>query len=129
MAGESQERDGQHYGTASYGKALKALSDKEKEDVTKRRGSVDNKKRLAAFGSGREEGSADWGSCNPKKLQAVIVLITSLGGATTIGLSRDGGAHSITLLLDGERETLWFNGNADLDEELDNVLGKLEALE
>ncbi len=121
-------RDERNQKTRKYGKALQALADKEKADKMTKRGSVNNKKRLAAFGSGREEGSADWGTCDPTKLQAVIVLITSLGGATTLGLSRDGGAHSITLLLDGERETLWFNGNADLDEELDNVLGKLEAL-
>ncbi len=51
-----------------------------------------------------------------------------MGGAVTFGLSRDQGAHSLTLLLDGGRETLWFNGNADLEEALDEVLGVLDAM-
>lgn len=95
---------------------------------TKRRGSVNNAKRLDAFKGRGGKGHADWGSCNPERLQAVVVAITGMGGAITIGLSRDEGAHSLTLLLDGGRETLWFNGNADLDAELLDVLGVLEAM-
>lgn len=34
----------------------------------------------------------------------------------------------MTLLLDGGRETLWFNGNADLDDELLTVLGVLDGM-
>jgi hypothetical protein len=73
-------------------------------------------------------GGAEWAGCDPKRLLAVVVAITGLGGAVTIGLSRDQGAHSLTLLLDNGRQTLWFNGDADLDLELDNVLGVLEAM-
>ncbi len=92
------------------------------------RGSVRNGDRLSAFAGGNEQGSADWGGCDPGRLQAVVVAITSLGGAITIGLSRDGGAHSLTLLLDGSRKTLWFNGKADLDEELGLVHDTLMAM-
>ncbi len=95
----------------------------------KARGSTRNVDRLAAFSSGGGKGSADWGSCDAARLQAVVVKITSLGGAVTFGLSRDLGAHSATLLLDGNRTTLWFNGNADLDEELDGVAATLATLE
>ncbi len=94
----------------------------------RQRGSVNNKGRLDAFASGRGYSGADWGGCSPDKLQGVIVGITAIGGAITIGLSRDGGAHSLTLLLDGERETLWFNGGADLDGHLDDVMAKLDTL-
>lgn len=94
----------------------------------KGRGSVNNKKRLDAFAKQRGEGQADWGSCSPEKLQAVIVAITELGGAVTIGLTRDLGAHSMTLLLDGGRETLWFNMDADLDDEMLKVLGILDSM-
>jgi len=95
---------------------------------SKTRGSTRNTDRLAAF-SGREgTGKADWGACNPARIQAVMVGITELGGAVTFGLSRDLGAHSLTLLLDGNRTTLWFNGNADLDEELDGVSAILQVM-
>lgn len=93
------------------------------------RGSTRNLDRLAAFSGGGGAGKADWGACDPARLQTVVVKITQLGGAVTIGLSRDLGAHSLTLLLDGQRTTLWFNGNADLDEELDAVNAKLDTLE
>lgn len=94
----------------------------------KGRGSVNNTRRLEAFSQRGGGGQADWGGCDPLKLQEVVVAITELGGAITLGLSRDGGAHSLTLLLDGGRETLWFNGNADLSDELDSVLGILGAM-
>lgn len=93
-----------------------------------KRGSVNNASRLAAFASGEATGAGDWGACDPRWLQAVVVAITGLGGAITFGLSRDGGAHSLTLLLDGDRQTLWFNGSADLDEELEKVYQTLETM-
>jgi len=93
------------------------------------RGSTRNTDRLGAFSSGSGKSLADWGGCDPARLQAVLVGITGLGGAVTFGLSRDLGAHSLTLLLDGNRTTLWFNGKADLDEELDAVIAKLAAIE
>ena len=100
---------------------------KELEQMSKR-GSTNNKGRLEAFGKGREGSDADWGGCAPEKLQGVVTGITELGGAVTIGLSRDKGAYSLTLLLDGDRETLWFYRDADLDDELDDVIGKLESM-
>lgn len=93
-----------------------------------RRGVVKNSARLEAFAGRSAKGSAEWDTCDAERLKAVVVAITELGGAVTIGLSRDQGAHSLTLLLDGERETLWFNGNADLNEELLKVEGVLEAM-
>lgn len=92
------------------------------------RGSTNNAGRLAVFGSNRGSSKADWGGCDPGWLQAVVVGITRLGGAVTFGTSKDGGAYSLTLLLDGDRQTLWFNGNAELDAELENVYARLEAL-
>lgn len=93
-----------------------------------RRGSVKNAARLDAFKEKRGSTEASWGSCSAQSLQGVVVAITELGGAVTIGLSRDLGAHSMTLLLDGGRETLWFNGDADLDDEMLKVLGILDSM-
>ncbi len=95
----------------------------------KARGTVRNDNRLAAFSKGNGKGGADWGGCNESKIQAVVVGITSLGGAVTFGLSRDKGAHSLTLLLDDKRETMWFNGDAVLDDELDDVVATLDTLQ
>jgi len=92
------------------------------------RGSVKNAARLDAFAGRSAKGQADWGACNPERLQAVIVGITGLGGAVTFNLSRDQGAHGLTLLLDDQRQTLWFNGDADLDEELLSVAATLDSL-
>ena len=97
--------------------------------MAKARGSTDNNRRLDAFSARGSAGSASWGDCDPKWLQIVVVGITALGGAITFGLSRDSGAHSLTLLLDDTRQTLWFNGDADLDDELKTVAGKLSALD
>lgn len=93
------------------------------------RGSTRNDSRLEAFAGGKAPGSADWGGCDPKRIQAVLVGITALGGAATFGLSRDKGAHSLTLLLDDTRKSLWFNGDADLDDELDAVVATLAAMD
>lgn len=95
----------------------------------KTRGTVRNSDRLQAFASGGEQGVADWGACDCKWVHAVVVGITAMGGAVTFGLSRDLGAHSLTLMLDGNRKTLWFNGDADLNEELEAVVNMLGAME
>jgi len=92
---------------------------------TSNRGSVNNSARLAAFNQRAGTGSADWGGCRAEVLQEVVTAITNLGGACTFGLSRDHGAHSLTLMLDNERTTLWFNGGADLDDELAQVMETL----
>jgi len=93
-----------------------------------KRGSTNNTGRLEAFRKGGEGGRGDWATADSKRIQAVVVAITALGGAITFGLSRDGGAHSVTLLLDQSRETLWFNGDEDLDEKLDEVAATLQSI-
>lgn len=100
-----------------------------KKNGSKNRGSTDNARRLDAFVGRAQTGNADWGSCDSRWLQAVVVKVTGLGGAVTFGLSRDQGAHSVTLLLDSERQTLWFNGDADLDEELEQVAAVLDTMQ
>ncbi len=100
----------------------------EKRDKGGKRGSTNNQSRLEAFGRGSGTTAGDWGGCDAGRMQAVVVGITGLGGAVTFGLSRNGGAHSVTLMLDGERQSLWFNGDADLTEELRLIIDKLEAM-
>lgn len=94
-----------------------------------RRGSANNGRRLDAFRDRTSaKGAADWGDAPPDIIAGVVVASQRMGGAVTFGLSRDGGAHMLTLLLDGERETLWFNGDADLEDELRKVIATLETM-
>lgn len=96
---------------------------------SKRRGSANNARRLDAFrDKSSAKGMADWGDAPPELIAGVVIASQRMGGAVTFGLSRDGGAHMLTLLLDGERETLWFNGDADLDEALRQVIAVLETM-
>ncbi|KKK92038.1 hypothetical protein LCGC14_2706940 [marine sediment metagenome] len=93
----------------------------------KKRGSTNNESRLQGFGKSNASNGADWSSCDAHRMLSVICAITDMGGAVTIGKSRDGGSHMMTLLLDDDRRTLWFNGDAVLDDEMDMVLGILNA--
>lgn len=99
-----------------------------KHEKSKRRGSTNNGRRLDTFRKGVGSVEASWGDCDAGLLQVVVVGITALGGAVTFGLSRDRGAHSATLMLDGERETIWVNRDADLDDALRLIIGTLEAM-
>lgn len=83
--------------------------------------------RLAAFTAATHSTGADWSSCDAELLKDVVVLITNMGGAVILGMSRDQGAHSLTLMLDGNRKSLWFDGDAELDDKLQEVIGKLQA--
>lgn len=105
-------------------------NDHEERRSKSKRGSVNNAGRLAAFGKGEGDKAkrADWGGADPRWLGAIVVAMCELGGAVTFSTSRDGGAYGLTLLLDGDRKTLWFNGDADLDVELETVYRTLEAL-
>lgn len=84
--------------------------------------------RLSVFEEGGPTAGADWGGCAAESIQAVVVGVTVLGGAVTFGTSRDQGAHSVTLLLDEKRKTLWVGANEDLDEKLEAVAATLETL-
>lgn len=62
---------------------------------------------------------ADWGSCNPELLAAVVSAITQGDGAVRFGYSRDGGAYSIGVYGDGKPFTEYLPGTADVDDWLE----------
>jgi hypothetical protein len=94
------------------------------------RGSVKNSSRLEGLQSSRKvEGSADWGKADPRWLQAVTTAACLRGMIVSFSHSRDGGAHGLALYDQGERIQLWFNGDADLDTELEKVFEYLESLQ
>jgi len=108
---------------------LHELAEKESKSKASRRGAARNDKRLEAITRRRKSVSVDWLDCDAGRIQAVIHKITAIGGAVTFGTSRDGGASSLTLMLDGERETLWFNAESILDDELAAVAEVLDVMD
>jgi hypothetical protein len=96
----------------------------------KKRGSTDNAGRLKKLlnGAGNQTGKADWSSADSRWIAGVVHVVTRVGGAVSFGYSRDGGAYSLSIMLDGDRETLWFNGGADIDQELEAVFATFETL-
>lgn len=97
--------------------------------ATKGRGRTNNAARLEAFGKpSSPHYAADWGGCDPRWVAAIVTLVTSIGGAAMFGRSRDGGAYLLVLYLDGDKRSLWFNGDCDLDAELEGVYAVLETL-
>lgn len=94
-----------------------------------KRGSTNNKKRLDSLrAKAKSHSGADWDNATPESLQGLIVATQNIGGAITFGLSRDGGAYMVTILLDGDRETFWYNGEADLAAELYDLHESLVTL-
>lgn len=79
---------------------------------------------------GADEGKVrqgDWGGCDPRWMQAVVVAVTRLGGLVSFGLSRDGNAHSVSIVLDGDRVTKWADPDADLDAFLEQLFHAFET--
>jgi hypothetical protein len=96
---------------------------------SKKRGSTDNSGRLAGLRpEATPQGNADWGAADPRWVAAVVAAATLRGCILSFSLSRDGGAHGLSLYTDGERVQLWFNGDADLDVELEKVFEYLESM-
>lgn len=108
---------------------MAGLADEKRTEKKGKRGTVDNNSRLKQLlgGNGQHSGKADWSSADPRWLAGVIHAVTRVGGAVSFGYSRDGGAYSLSIMLDGDRETLWFNGGADIDTELEAVFSTFET--
>lgn len=84
---------------------------------------------LSGFGvPDRPATAIGWDECNPEVVCAVVLAVTRLSGAVLFGRSRDGGALSLTVMLDDERKTVWFANEDTLDAELIEVITYFEAL-
>lgn len=92
-----------------------------------KRGKTKNLDRLKALTKGPAGGAATWRMADPKLVHAVIVAIADMGGAVLFGHSMDGGSYSMSLYLNKDKTTIWFNGDAELDEELQVVIDELNA--
>lgn len=89
------------------------------------RGSVNNASRLAGIQVKEADasGKATWESADPRWIAAVVIHCTLHGMEISFLISKSGAAHGIKLyeFETGERRTLWFNQDAELDNELEQV--------
>lgn len=95
----------------------------------KSRGGTAAASRLAGLGKqSQATGSADWSAAESGMLARIIVEVTCRGGLVSFGMSRDQGAHMITILMDNDKRTLWISGSDDLDLELEKIVALLEIM-
>lgn len=94
-----------------------------------KRGKTDIARSLAGLGSGKgNSGGADYAEADFSWLAGIIIEITRRGGAASFGLSRDKGAYSVTIFLEGERKTVWISSGDDLNTELEKIVHYLASL-
>lgn len=94
-----------------------------------KRGSVDNASRLAALGkTEKSTAGADWGTADARWLAACIAGISAVDGAIMFGYSRDGGAYRVIVYLDGDSAKLWWNGDCDVNIELEALWTYIDGL-
>lgn len=80
-------------------------------------------------GTGDEEGSqADWGTVEPKVVMALISAVALRGGATRFGYTRDGGAYSLGIYMDDDRETWYFRPYENLAQVLGDLVERIEEI-
>lgn len=92
-----------------------------------------NKKssRLSLILKSKSDGAqdvADWGSANGKSVIDLIQVVSNLGGAVRFGYTRDGGAYSVGVYLDDDRETFYCKPTDDLDDFITRLTGMLRDL-
>ncbi len=79
--------------------------------------------RLAGLGDGHGKfQNVDWGEADTVLIAGVVVSVTRLGGLASFGYTRDGGAATLTLFLDGDRTTVYIKPSEDLDARLAQVV-------
>lgn len=94
-----------------------------------KRGKTRNLDRLKALTKGSTTAIPTWRNADPQLIHAVVVAITDMGGAVMFGHSTDGGSYSMSFYLNKDKTTMWFNGDAELDDELQVVIDELNQTE
>lgn len=99
------------------------------EKKSKKRGATNVARSLEGLGQAKgTSGGADYAEADFTYVAGIIIEVTRRGGAASFGLSRDKGAYNVTIFLDGDRRTVWINGDADLNHELEKILHFIAAL-
>lgn len=79
-------------------------------------------------GSDKNGAVADWGLIDGKTLIDLVQVIAAKGGAVRLGYTRDGGAYSVGIYLDDDRETFYCRPSDDLDAFVNDLTEKLRDL-
>jgi len=86
------------------------------------RGQSDIQRRREERRRNRGQASVcDWASADPERIIALITTVTAQNGLCSFGYTRDAGAYTVTVILDGERYTDYCRPTEDVN-------GFLEAL-
>jgi hypothetical protein len=64
----------------------------------------------------------DWGSVDAERIVALIAAVTRLNGLCSFGYTRDGGSYTITVILDGDKETDYIRPTEDINAALDVLI-------
>jgi len=78
-----------------------------------------SRSRLSQIRHVKDENStdvADWGTITPQVLVDLVQVVAGLSGAVRFGYTRDGGAYSVGIYLDDDRETFYYKPSDDLDD-------------
>jgi hypothetical protein len=90
-----------------------------------------SRSRLSIVRSTKNEDSenvADWGSITPKILVDLVQVVSGLSGAVRFGYTRDGGAYSVGIYLDDDRETFYYKPSDDLDDAIASLTEMLRSV-
>lgn len=71
---------------------------------------------------------ADWGTITPKVLVDLVQVVAGLSGAVRLGYTRDGGAYSVGIYLDDDRETFYCRPSDDLDDFVNRLTDLLRGV-
>jgi len=63
----------------------------------------------------------DWANADPQRIVALIQAVTAQNGLCSFGYTRDAGAYTLTVILDGERYTDYCRPTEDVDSFLDDL--------
>ena len=78
--------------------------------------------RLQGLKSGKAE-MPDWKRMPAELIAAVIAEWTQEDGAVQFGYSRDGGAYSLTIYTDGDRQKFYYHSDEEMWDCLRQLLG------
>lgn len=100
-----------------------------REKKKSKRGPTNVARSLDGLGQAKgTSGGADYAEADFSFVAGIIIETTRRGGAVSLGLSRDKGAYNVTIFMDGDRRTVWINGDADLNAELEKILHFMASL-
>lgn len=65
---------------------------------------------------------AEWGNVDAERILALIAAVTSQGGLCSFGYTRDGGAFTITVIIEGDKQTDYIRPTEDVNSVLDILI-------